>query len=61
MAFMVEFEAVTSYLTTGNGKFEMRDGGDKEKDEFRWYLNSNDTVYKYDDFPHDSLYFVNQL
>lgn len=32
MAFMVEFEADTSYLTTGNGKFEMRDGGDKEKD-----------------------------
>jgi len=61
MAFMVEFQADTSYLTTGNGRFEMRGGGDKEKDEFRWYLNSNDTVYKFDDHPHDSLYFINQL
>ncbi len=61
MAFMVEFDTDTSYLTTGNGKFEMRGGGDKEKDEFRWYFNSKDTVYKFDDHPHDSLYFINQL
>lgn len=61
IAFMVEFEPDTSYLTTGNGRFDMKDGGDKEKDEFRWYYNSNDTVYKFDAHPHDSLYFVNQL
>ncbi|HEX3018903.1 MAG TPA: hypothetical protein VHP36_01310 [Chitinispirillaceae bacterium] len=61
MAFMVEFKPDTLHLTTGNGRFEMRGGGNKEKDEFRWYLNSKDTVYKFDHFPHDSLYFVYQL
>lgn len=61
MAFMVEFPPDTSYLTTGNGRFNMENGGDKEKNEFRWYYNSNDTVYKYDAHPHDSLYFVHQL
>lgn len=61
MAFMVEFQPDTSYLTTGNGRFSMNGGGDKEKDEFRWYRNSRDTVYKYDRQSHDSIYFVNQL
>jgi len=61
MAFMVEFQPDTMYLTTGNGRFGMRDGGEKERDEFRWYSSSNDTVYKFDDHPHDSLYFINQL
>lgn len=59
MAFMVEFQPDSLYLTTGNGRFGMRDGGEKERDELRWY--SDKTVYKFDRLPHDSLYFVNQL
>ena len=48
----------TSTLKTGNGLFDMGRGGDDE--EYRRYLNLP-SVYKYDNLPHDSLYFANQL
>ena len=55
VAIRVEFESDTSTLTTGNGRFGMR-GDAKEQ---RFYLS--DTVYKFDNLPHDSLYFAHQL
>ncbi|MBN1131234.1 MAG: hypothetical protein JXA71_19745 [Chitinispirillaceae bacterium] len=60
LALRVEFNGGnrdSSTLTTGNGLFGIRGGGDK--DEFNYY--ASDTVYRYDDLPHDSLYFANQL
>jgi hypothetical protein len=55
IAIRVEFERDTSTLTTGDGRFGMR-GDTKEQ---RFY--AQDTVYRFDNLPHDSLYFVHQL
>lgn len=60
IAIRIEFnggQRDSSELTTGNGLFGIRGGGDKEENE---YYNS-DTVYKFDSRPHDSLYFSRQL
>jgi hypothetical protein len=60
IALRVEFNKGVrdmSDLTTGNGLFGIRDGGDAE--EFKHY--ANDTIYAYDRLPHDSLYFARQL
>ncbi|MBN1757483.1 MAG: hypothetical protein JW863_04155 [Chitinispirillaceae bacterium] len=57
IAIRIEFAVDTSVQTTGNGLFGIRSGGDKE--ESRYY--DADTVYPYDDLPHDSLYFIRQL
>ncbi len=57
IAIRVEFKKDTSELTTGNGLFGIRGGGDLE--EKKHYVS--DTVYKYDALPHDSLYFALQL
>jgi hypothetical protein len=54
IALRVEFARDTSDLTTGTGIF-----GDFEGDEATAY--HSDTVYKYDAYPHDSLYFSHQL
>jgi hypothetical protein len=54
-AFIVEFKPDTSLLTSGNGMLEMRG------DETELRLNSKDTVYRYDHFPHDVSYFESQL
>lgn len=61
IALRVEFNngsPDTSRLKTGNGLFNMSRGGDNE--EYRRYITSP-SVYKYDNLPHDSLYFANQL
>jgi hypothetical protein len=55
VALRMEFAIDSSSLTTGNGQFGIR--GDR--DEARLY--AEDTVYRFDDLPHDSLYFVRQL
>jgi len=55
IAIRVEFERDTSTLTTGDGRFGMR-GDIKEQ---RFY--SQDTVYRFDNLDHDSLYFAHQL
>ena len=60
VALRVEFnggQKDSSSLTTGNGLFGIRGGGDKEESG---YYNS-DTVYTFDSHPHDSLYFARQL
>lgn len=57
IALRIEFAKDTSTLTTGNGLFGIRSGGDKE--ELENY--NNDTTYRYDALPHDSLYFNHQL
>lgn len=60
VAIRVEFNGGkkdSSLLTTGNGLFGIRGGGDREENN---YYNS-DTVYKYDSRPHDSLYFSRQM
>ena len=60
IALRVEFNGGTkdsSTLTTGNGLFSIRNGGDKTEID---YYNA-DTVYKYDALPHDSTYFDHQL
>ncbi|MFP4014314.1 MAG: hypothetical protein ACLFVQ_09535 [Chitinispirillaceae bacterium] len=55
IAIRVQFKEDTSALTTGNGLFGIR--GDTKEQKF---INQ-DTVYKYDTAPHDSLYFADQL
>jgi hypothetical protein len=57
VAIRVEFAVDTSVQTTGNGLFGIRSGGDKEEEQYY----KNDTTYRYDDLPHDSLYFFHQL
>jgi hypothetical protein len=62
IALRVEFNGGrpdTSTLKTGNGLFGIR-GGTGDPEEYKRYI-SNDTIYKYDRLPHDSLYFANQL
>ncbi|MCL2182259.1 MAG: FG-GAP-like repeat-containing protein [Chitinispirillia bacterium] len=56
IALRVEFERDTSAMTTGDGRFGMLDTKDKEQ-----HYYAQDTVYRFDDLPHDSLYFANQL
>ncbi|MBN1309149.1 MAG: hypothetical protein JXA18_14595, partial [Chitinispirillaceae bacterium] len=56
-AMRIEFARDTSVQTTGNGLFGIRLGGDREEDNYY----AADTVYRYDDLPHDSLYFARQL
>lgn len=55
VAIRVQFKEDTSALTTGNGLFGIRGDIDEQK------LINQDTVYKYDTSPHDSLYFADQL
>ncbi|KMQ50310.1 hypothetical protein CHISP_2779 [Chitinispirillum alkaliphilum] len=50
----VEFQEDTTTLSTGNGKFGMR--GDPREQKF-----INEGKYTYDQSPHCSLYFANQL
>jgi hypothetical protein len=60
IALRVEFNEGAgdqSDLTTGNGLFGIRDKGDL--DEFNYY--ASDTVYRYDNLPHDSAYFNRQI
>ncbi|MBN1576583.1 MAG: hypothetical protein JW913_08525 [Chitinispirillaceae bacterium] len=57
VAIRIEFARDTSLQTTGNGLFGIRLGGDKEEDNYY----KNDTTYRYDDLPHDSIYFARQL
>jgi hypothetical protein len=59
VAFRVEFKKDTSTATTGNGLFGINMGGDFDTKETKYY--NSDTVYKYDDLPHDSAYFDRQL
>ena len=60
IALRVEFnggKADTSSLKTGDGTFGIRLKGDPE--EYALYTGGN--AYKYDQLPHDSLYFAYQL
>jgi len=65
VAFRVEFnngEPDTSFVTTGNGLFginRIRSGTDQDTKEKQWY--NSDTVYTYDNLPHDSIYFADQF
>ncbi|MDO5575989.1 MAG: hypothetical protein Q4F84_02820, partial [Fibrobacter sp.] len=60
IALRVEFNGGkkdSSTQITGNGLFGIRGGGDKT--ELNYY--NADTVYKYDQLPHDSTYFARQM
>jgi hypothetical protein len=57
IAFRVEFKQDTSTATTGNGHFGGFAGADPK--ETRYY--NSDTVYKFDNLPHDSAYFDRQM
>jgi len=57
IAIRAEFKRDTSLMTTGNGLFGIRWGGDKTETGFY----DTDTIYRYDDLPHDSVYFARQL
>lgn len=62
IAMRVEFQRDTSTITTGNGMFGIfRDsyGTRDDRTEFLDYYKGG--VYKYDNLPHDSLYFDHQL
>ncbi len=55
IALRVQFASDTSLLTTGNGLFGIRDDAREQK------FYNQDTIYKFDATPHDSLYFARQL
>ncbi len=55
VAFRVEFKSDTSPLTTGDGLFGI--GHDPQEQQYY----SADTVYKYDNLPHDLSYFNSQF
>ncbi len=62
IAIRVEFQKDTSTITTGNGMFGIfRDsyGTRDDREEYFDYYRSG--VYKYDNLPHDSVYFDQQL
>jgi M6 family metalloprotease-like protein len=62
IAIRIEFnngDPDSSVLTTGNGLFQIRRGGDKTESDY--YYKKDTVIYKYDNFPHDSGYFATQL
>lgn len=61
IALRVEFQIDSSYSTTGNGLFGIfrtSKGTREDRNEWEYYNNKS---YIYDNLPHDSLYFANQL
>lgn len=61
IAVRVEFQIDSSYSTTGNGLFGIfrtSKGTREDRNEWEYYNNKS---YVYDNLPHDSLYFANQL
>ena len=61
LAIRVEFQLDSSFTTTGNGLFGIfrtLKGTREDRDEWEYYHNK---YYVYDNLPHDSSYFANQL
>ncbi len=64
IALRVEFKADSSLFTTGNGMFGIyrdRIGNTEDIYESNYYKLNGGNGYLYDNLPHDSLYFADQL